>query len=87
MQSRDDLLVTDVVMPDMHGPELARRLRELHPGMRVLFTSGYAADRLTERGVVAEGVHFVAKPFERTRLLEKIAAVLASDNPGTIGRA
>ncbi len=82
-----DLLVTDVIMADMSGPELARRLRVLHPGLRVLFTSGYAEDRLSERGVMVDGVHFVAKPFERTRLLEKIAAVLASDNLGATGPA
>jgi signal transduction histidine kinase len=72
-----DLLVTDVLMPDMTGPELVRQLRERHPELRVVFTSGYAEERLSHSGVALDGVHFVAKPFERTALLDKIAAVLA----------
>jgi signal transduction histidine kinase/ActR/RegA family two-component response regulator len=72
-----DLLLTDVMMPDMTGPELVRQLRERHPELRVVFTSGYAEERLSHSGVALDGVHFVAKPFERTALLDKIAAVLA----------
>jgi len=74
-----DLLLTDVVMPDMTGPELVRRLREQHPSLRVVFTSGYAEDRIIDRGVPLDTVHFVSKPFERTALLDKIAAVLADE--------
>src|SRR6185436_2363339 len=59
-----DLLLTDVVMPDMPGPELAARLRERRPDLRVLFMSGYADDRLSVQGVLAEGVHLISKPFD-----------------------
>jgi FixJ family two-component response regulator len=76
----------DVLMPDMTGPELAARLRATHPTLRILFMSGHAEERLSERGVLLEGVHFVAKPFERAALLDKIEAVLASDHPGATGR-
>ena len=81
------LLITDVVMADLPGTELAAHLRALHAELRVLFVSGYAEDRLSQRGVLAEGVHFVAKPFDRASLLAKIEDVLASPNLGAIGRA
>jgi signal transduction histidine kinase/CheY-like chemotaxis protein len=80
-----DLVLSDVVMAEIAGPELIRRLRARFPGLRALFMSGHAEDRLSERGVLAPGVHFVAKPLEQAALLDKIARVLASDNPGALG--
>jgi PAS domain S-box-containing protein len=71
-----DLLVTDVVMPGMTGPELAERLRELHGGTRVLFTSGYADTALTGDGVLDERTQFLQKPFGITTLTQKVRAVL-----------
>jgi two-component system, cell cycle sensor histidine kinase and response regulator CckA len=65
-----DLLVTDVVMPEMDAFELAARVRLERPGIRVLYTSGYTDAR-------AEGP-FLQKPFTPTQLVEKVAAVLAS---------
>jgi CheY-like chemotaxis protein len=64
------LLVTDVVMPEMNGRELAARLRETHPDLKALFVSGYSASALAPRGVLDEGVHFLQKPFS----LEDLAA-------------
>jgi PAS domain S-box-containing protein len=64
------LLVTDVVMPEMNGRELAARLRESHPELKALFVSGYSASALAPRGVLDEGVHFLQKPFS----LEDLAA-------------
>ena len=80
-----DLLLTDVVMPDVAGPELARRLRDYFPGLRVLFMSGYSDEHLSSQGALARGVHFIRKPFERTQLLDKVQQVLASENPGALG--
>jgi signal transduction histidine kinase/ActR/RegA family two-component response regulator len=80
-----DLILTDVVMAEIPGPELVRRLRARFPGLRALFMSGYAEDRLSERGVIASDVHFVAKPLQQAALLDKIARVLASENPGALG--
>lgn len=79
-----DLLVTDVMMPDRPGPDLARELRERQAALRVLFLSGYPEQRLSEHGVLAPGVHFLAKPVHAAVLLETIARVLASDNPGAL---
>jgi signal transduction histidine kinase/CheY-like chemotaxis protein len=80
-----DLILTDVVMAEISGPDLVRRLRKRFPGLRALFMSGYAEDRLSERGVIVSGVHFVAKPLEQDVLLDKVARVLASANPGALG--
>jgi signal transduction histidine kinase/CheY-like chemotaxis protein len=78
-----DLLLTDVVMPDMSGLELVARLRERRPGLRVLFMSGYADERLAAQGVLAEGTR-IAKPFDGPTLLEHVRAVLASESPGAV---
>lgn len=71
-------LLTDVIMPELNGRELADRLRENHPRMRVLFMSGYPADILSERGVVPGNVQFLQKPFDIATLARKIRALLDS---------
>jgi len=58
-----DLLLTDVIMPEINGPELARLLSERRPGLAVLFMSGYAEDEIVHRGVVDPGVSLLPKPF------------------------
>jgi PAS domain S-box-containing protein len=68
-----DLLVTDVVMPHMSGTDLAARAREVHPGLKVLFMSGYS-ERAGE--AAANGV-FLSKPFDEQSLLEKVREALA----------
>src|SRR5690606_4810574 len=78
-----DLLLTDVIMPGLSGPELANRLRESEPALPVLFISGYADDRL-ERYGVPEGATFVLqKPFHAETLLKRISRVLAAYPPNT----
>jgi CheY-like chemotaxis protein len=79
-----DLLLIDVVMPDVAGPELAARLREILPDLRVLFMSGYSDDRLSVQGVLAEGVHLISKPFDAPRIVERVRTVLAGDHPGVV---
>jgi len=71
-----DLLVTDVVMPEMNGRELADKLAALHPGLRCLFMSGYTADVIAHHGVLEEGVHFIQKPFTAQALAAKVREVL-----------
>ncbi len=71
-----DLLVTDVVMPGLGGRELADRLRESHPALRVLFTSGYTDDAVVRHGVRHSEVWFLQKPYAPFVFLRKIREVL-----------
>jgi CheY-like chemotaxis protein len=73
---RFDLLVTDVVMPRMGGPELAERIRELQPGLKALFVSGYTDDAVLRHGVLTDKMHFLAKPFYPSALARKVREVL-----------
>jgi two-component system cell cycle sensor histidine kinase/response regulator CckA len=70
------LLLTDVVMPGMDGRELSERLKKLRPTLKVLFTSGYTADVIAERGVIERGVAFLHKPFGPEELAQKVREVL-----------
>jgi two-component system cell cycle sensor histidine kinase/response regulator CckA len=78
-RGRIDLLMTDVVMPGVTGPELAGRLHALHPEMKILFTSGYTHDVIAHHGVVEENLNFIAKPYSIRTLAAKIKEVLKSD--------
>ena len=71
------LLVTDVVMPEMAGPELATALRELVPGLRVLYISGYAEAMLSTHGVLDDGIELLVKPFTPDTLVQRVRAAIA----------
>jgi DNA-binding NtrC family response regulator len=71
-----DLLVTDVVMPGMHGPALAEILRPLVPGMRVLYISGYSENDFSDQGVIDPNLDLLKKPFTQEVLIRKIREVL-----------
>jgi|SRR5262245_51631244 len=72
-----DLLITDVFMPDMHGPELARRLVAERPGMPTLFMSGFMDDALGEAdSMLPVPVDFIQKPFSPSTLTAKVREML-----------
>ena len=72
------LLVTDVVMPEMNGRELAKQLRSDHPQLKCLFMSGYTADIIARNGMVEGALHFIQKPFSKQTLAAKLREVLDS---------
>ena len=74
-----DLLLTDVIMPLMNGHELAKRLKLIRPGTRVLYMSGYMDDMLELHGVDQPKIDLIEKPFTAAALAEKLRGVLAAD--------
>lgn len=73
-----DLLVTDVVMPEMSGPDLASQMAPLRPGAMVLYISGYTDHALLHRGAIEQGAGFLQKPFLPESLLSKIDELLSA---------
>jgi len=71
-----DLLITDVVMPDMNGPELVRHIALMRPGLQTLFMSGYLDDALGERGVLPANVNFIQKPFSPRVIAQRVRDIL-----------
>jgi len=75
-QGQIDLLLTDVVMPEMNGRELAAKLHDFLPAMKQVFMSGYTANVIAHHGVLDEGVYFLQKPFLKKDLAAKLNAAL-----------
>ncbi len=73
-----DLLITDVIMPEMNGRDLADALLTIYPDLKCLFMSGYTASVIASQGVLEEGVHFIQKPFSARDLAAKVREVLSS---------
>ncbi|HOZ46729.1 MAG TPA: PAS domain S-box protein [Candidatus Hydrogenedentes bacterium] len=73
------LLITDVVMPEMNGRDLANRLSSLHPGLKCLFMSGYTANVIAHHGVLEDGVHFIEKPFSVRDLAARVREALGNE--------
>lgn len=71
-----DLLLTDVVMPELNGKELYEQVRQERPNIKVLYMSGYTGDVIAHRGIVDPGVNFIQKPFSIETLGSKIRSVL-----------
>ena len=69
-----DLLVTDVIMPDMDGPTLAAKMREENPDLKIIFMSGYTEEKLKDH--MGENIWFLAKPFTVKQLDAKVKEVL-----------
>lgn len=77
-----DLLLTDVVMPGLGGPELARRLRDRRPTLKVIYMSGYTEDTIVNRTVPMSGVGFLQKPFNADALTRKILELMTGSPEG-----
>jgi two-component system, cell cycle sensor histidine kinase and response regulator CckA len=74
-----DVLVTDVVMPEMSGPELGARLMRLRPGLIVLYMSGYTDHALLHGGVLEQGTAFLQKPFLPQALISKVRDLMSAE--------
>jgi two-component system, cell cycle sensor histidine kinase and response regulator CckA len=75
-----DLLVTDVIMPETNGLELANEVHTIRPDTRCLFMSGYSADVIARHGILSPDINFIEKPFSLQSFTEKITAVLHGSN-------
>jgi len=73
-----DLLLTDVIMPDMNGKDLYERIIDKYPGIKVLYMSGYTGDVLAHHGILDQGIQFIQKPFRVTDLAAKIRRIFDS---------
>jgi len=71
-----DLLVFDIIMPVKNGREAYQEIRQLQPGIQVLFTSGYTADIIQRKGIIDTGLDFVLKPISPTLFLQKVREIL-----------
>ena len=71
-----NLLLTDVIMPEMNGRDLAKNILSIYPDLKRLFMSGYTANVIAHHGVLDEGVNFIQKPFSRDQLSAKVREVL-----------
>ena len=71
-----DLLITDVVMPEMNGKDLSHQLVKHHPRIKTLFISGYMADVIANHGILDKGVNFIQKPFSAKALAIKVDEIL-----------
>ncbi|GAA5051630.1 ATP-binding protein [Erythrobacter westpacificensis] len=76
-----DLVVSDVVMPSMDGPAMAREIRKTNPDLPILFMSGYAEGQLRDE-IDIEAMHFIPKPFSVRQIADKVGEVLANPRKG-----
>ena len=73
-----DMLVTDLVMPEMNGKELALRVKKIFPGIKTLYVSGYTNDHIVHQGILEKGIHFIHKPYSVAALIKSVRGVLDS---------
>jgi signal transduction histidine kinase/ActR/RegA family two-component response regulator len=76
-----DLLVTDVVMPGMSGPDVAKAVASMRPGTQVLYTSGYTDSAIDHHGVLEPGIAFLQKPFSADDLTRKVRDLVEGAEP------
>ncbi len=71
-----DLLLTDVIMPEMNGSDLSKKLQSISPNLKTLFMSGYTADVIAPHGIFDDGIHFIEKPFTGKKLIKTVEKTL-----------
>ena len=76
-QGNIDLLITDVIMPEMNGRDLERAVKEIHPDILVIFMSGYTSDVIAKEGIIGEETNFMQKPFSQNALSEMVRKILS----------
>ena len=74
-----DLILTDVVMPEMNGSEMVAKIKQTRPDQKVLFMSGYTSDDVVQRGILEQGMQYIQKPLDLRNLGEKIGRILAGN--------
>ncbi len=77
-ENKIDLLITDVIMPNMNGRELRDQIKQLRPEIKVLFMSGYTSDVIVHQGIPEEEMHFIQKPFSLADIAQKIRNLLTT---------
>jgi two-component system cell cycle sensor histidine kinase/response regulator CckA len=77
---KPNILITDVVMPEMNGRELAEAFSSSYPDLPVLFVSGYSEDILAHHGVLKEGINLLQKPFSASDLASRIHELISPPN-------
>ncbi len=80
-----DLLISDVIMPAMNGKDLSDQLKQIKPGIKCLFMSGYTADIIAKHGMLDEAIHFIQKPFSIPEMATKIRGLLDEPSPPPSG--
>jgi DNA-binding response OmpR family regulator len=80
-QPEIQLLVTDVILPRMKGPQLAEQVKQISPRIRVLYVSGYTSNAIAHYGVLDAGLWFLGKPFSVSELVAKVREVLDAERP------
>ena len=73
------LLITDLIMPNMSGKELAKRIKEIFPSIKIIFSSGYTENLIVKNGVLEKGIHFIHKPYQISHFIKLVRQVLDSD--------
>ena len=76
---RIELLLIDVVMPEMNGCDLANEIRSICPNIKTLFISGYTADVIAQHGVLEEGVNIIQKPFATQAMASAVRKALEEE--------
>jgi two-component system cell cycle sensor histidine kinase/response regulator CckA len=76
-QAADGIFIASADMPKMGGFELATKLAELQPGLRVLYSSGYTESSIVDQGVLAEGINFLQKPYSPSTLARRVREALS----------